>query len=831
MREVIAVSRFAKPFIASSILAIVAGFASPLTTIAAPAAAANGSDAKAIVKIEVFPPDVNLSTKRDSQRYLVMVTRADGVTQDVTNEAKVSIADKTFARVDQQTLYPVADGTTTLDVTYGTQKLQVPVVVKDAAADRPVSFHLDVMPVFMRSGCNTGSCHGAARGKDGFMLSLFGYDPKGDHMRITHELGNRRINLGMPAESLLLEKNDGSVPHTGGKRFDRTSAYYQVILEWLNNGAPLDEGEVVKVVRVDLYPKIAVLEGSGTTQQMIARAVYADGTDRDITNLAVFLTNNDNSAPINENGLVTAANRGEAFVMARFDTHTVGSQLLVLPKDVKYTEPAAKPANYIDDLVGAKLKKLRIIPSELCTDEVFLRRVTLDITGLLPTEEEFAAFSNDKDPSKRTKLVDRLLERKEFAEIWAMKWAEVLKVRTNQNVVSTKAAVAYADWLTAQISDNVPLDKMVRDLLSTSGSAFKSPAVNYYQVEQDLLKTAENTAQVFFGIRTQCAQCHNHPFDRWTMDDYYSFAAFFAQVGRKPTEDYRDIVIYNRAGGETSNPVTKKQMTPKFLGGVVPEIKPGEDRRVVLANWLTSTDNKFFAPNVANRIWDHFFGLGIVDPVDDIRVSNPATNPELLQALGDKLVEYKYDFKRLVRDICLSNTYQRSGTVNESNAGDGKNFSHSTVRRVRAESLLDIITQATETKEKFQRLPLGARAVQIADGSTSNYFLDTFGRSNRLTVCADDVKTDPSLSQSLHLLNGPTIESKISNGGSIDRWLKAGKTPSEIIDTIFIRCLTRKPTAEEKAKLLAIMPEKNPQKELTDVYWAVLNSREFVFNH
>jgi len=333
------------------------------------------------------------------------------------------------------------------------------------------------------------------------------------------------------------------------------------------------------------------------------------------------------------------------------------------------------------------------------------------------------------------------------------------------------------------------------------------------------------------GIRTQCAQCHNHPFDRWTMDDYYSFAAFFAQVGRKPTEDYRDIVIYNRAGGETSNPVTKKVMKPKFLGGVEPEIKPGEDRRVALAKWLTSTENEFFAPNVANRIWDHFFGLGIVDPVDDIRVSNPATNPELLKALGAKLVEYKYDFKRLVRDICLSNTYQRSGTLNESNAGDGKNFSHSTVRRVRAESLLDIITQATETKDKFQRLPLGARAVQIADGATSSYFLDTFGRSNRLTVCADDVKTDPSLSQSLHLLNGPTIEGKITSGGSIARWLKEGKTPAQIIETIFIRCLTRKPTADEMKKLLAIMPEKNPQKELADVYWAVLNSREFVFNH
>ncbi len=809
------------------------GFAATAQAAPSPVGEAKPVDAKAIVKVEFFPPDVNLNTRVDRQRYVVLATRADGVTLDVTKDAQVTAADAKLARIEQHTVYPTADGATKLNVSYGAFKSEIPLVVKDATVDRPVSFHLDVMPVFMRSGCNTGSCHGAARGKDGFMLSLFGYDPKGDHMRITHELGNRRINLAMPEESLLMEKNDGSVPHTGGKRFDRSSEYYKTLLDWLKNGAPLDATEVPKVVRLELYPPVAVLEGAGATQQMVARAVYADGTDRDVTNLAVFLTNNDNSAPINEAGLVTASNRGEAFVMARYDTHTIGSQLLVLPKDLKYTAPESKPVNYIDELVDTKLKKLRIIPSELCSDEVFLRRVTLDITGLLPTEEEFATFMNDKDVQKRAKLVDRLLERKEFAEIWAMKWAEILMVRTKQNQVSTKAALAYADWLTAQISNNVPLDEMVQDLLSSSGSAFNTPAVNYYQVENDLLKTAENTAQVFFGIRTQCAQCHNHPFDRWTMDDYYSFAAFFAQVGRKQTEDYRDIVIYNRAGGETSNPVTKQRMAPKFLGGAVPEIKPGEDRRAILAKWLTAGDNPFFGLNIANRVWDHFFGMGIIEPVDDIRISNPATNPELLKAMGTKLVEYKYDFRKLVRDICNSNAYQRAGTHNESNATDEKNFSHSTVRRVRAESLLDIITQVTETKDKFQRLPVGGRAVQIADGNTSSYFLDTFGRSPRLTVCAADVKADPSLSQSLHLLNGPTVEGKIAQGGLIQRWIKEGLTSQQIIEKIYVRALTRKPTSEETAKLVALVPAEKPEqaKVYNDIFWAVLNSREFVFNH
>ena len=805
-----------------------------LTADAAPSPVdAKPADPKAMVKVEVFPPDINLNTRRDRQRFVVLATRADGVTLDVTKEASATLADGKLARLDQQTVYPTADGSTTLNVAYGQFKSQVPVVVKDAAADRPISFHLDVMPVFMRSGCNTGSCHGAARGKDGFMLSLFGYDPKGDHMRITHENGNRRINLAVPEESLLLEKNDGAVPHTGGKRFDRTSEYYLTLLEWLKNGAPLDATEVPKVVKLELFPPAVVLEGSGATQQMIARAVYADGSDRDVTHLAVFLSNNDNSAPINEAGLVTASNRGEAFVMARYDTHTIGSQALVLPKDLKYSKPESKPVNYIDELVDAKLNKLRIIPSELCSDEIFLRRVTLDVAGVLPTEEEYQSFINDKDANKRAKLIDKLLERKEFSEIWAMKWAEILMVRTQQNQVSTKAALAYSDWLTKQIADNVPLDKMVQDLLASSGSAFSTPAVNFYQVERDLLKTAENTAQVFFGIRTQCAQCHNHPFDRWTMDDYYSFAAFFAQVGRKQTEDYRDIVVYNRAGGETSNPVTKQRAAPKFLGGVAPEIKPGEDRRAILAKWLTSGDNPYFATNIANRVWDHFFGMGIIEPVDDVRISNPATNPQLLEAMGKKLVEYKYDLRGLVRDVCNSSTYQRAGTRNESNATDDKNFSHSNVRRVRAESLLDIITQVTETKDKFQRLPLGARAVQIADGNTSSYFLDTFGRSPRLTVCAADVKTDPSLSQSLHLLNGPTVEGKIAQGGLINRWLKESLTPQQIIEKIYIRALTRKPTAEETAKLVALMPAEKPEqaKVLNDIFWAVLNSREFVFNH
>jgi hypothetical protein len=780
--------------------------------------------------IAVYPPEVHLNTKADLQRYIVVASRSDGVTLDVTALAQAKLANGTFAKLDKNVVLPLADGQTTLDIEYQGFKSSTPVTVKDAAAERGISFKLDVMPVFMRAGCNTGSCHGAARGKDGFMLSLFGYDPDGDHRRITREIGFRRINLAVPKDSLLVEKSIGTVPHTGGKRFEADSEYNQTLLRWLEAGAPADTAEPAKIVGVDLYPPAAVVEGPDGQQQFIVRARYADGTDRDVTSLAVFLTSNDNSAPIDLSGLVKAAARGEAFVMARYETYTVGSQVLVMPKDVMYTPPAIT-GNYVDELVGAKLKKLRILPSDLCTDEEFLRRATIDITGTLPTEEEYAAFMADPAADKRAKLVNALLERKEFAEIWAMKWSELLMVKSS-NQVSYKSMYLYSTWLTDKIASNTPLNQTVTELLSASGGTFKEPATNFYQIERDTLKTAENVAQVFMGIRTQCAQCHNHPFDRWTQNDYYSFAAFFSQIGRKEAEDYRETVIFNSGGGEVTHPLTKKAMKPKFLGGIEPELKPGEDRREALAKWISSTDNPFFATSVANRVWAHFFGKGIVDPVDDIRVSNPASNPELFKALGDKLVSYNYDFKQLVRDICNSQAYQRSATRNTTNETDERNFAHGNVRRIPAEQLLDCICQVTGTQEKFRGLPLGARAVQVADGRTSNYFLTTFGRSDRETVCACEAKTEPTLSQALHMLNGQTIGGKIAQGGLVAKWLKEGKSPPQVIENIYIRALSRKPTPDEVTRLMTVVTESpNAEAGLTDVYWAVLNSREFLFNH
>lgn len=783
-----------------------------------------------LTSLEVYPPDINLETARDRQSFVVQAWFADGLSRDVTDEAKVSLANPALAKLERNILYPASDGATEMTVEWGGKSVKLPVNVTQAKIDRPISFKLDVMPIFMRSGCNVGSCHGAARGKDGFRLSLFGFDPDGDHYRLTREINGRRINLAIPAEGLLMEKASGKVPHTGGQRIKEGDEYWKDLIRWHEAGAPLDPPSVARPVSMEVYPKRAVLDGKGATQRLVVRAKYSDGTDRDVTNLALFLSNNDNSAPVSKDGLVTAQNRGEAFVMARFATFTIGSPFVVLPKGIRFEFPNVPENNYIDTFVHKKLKDLRIAPSELCTDESYIRRVYLDVVGMLPAPEEYEKFMKNPAANKREQLVDELLGRKEFAELWVMKWAELLQIKSS-NQVSYKATLLYYNWLQDKISRNVPVNEWVQELLGANGGTFKNPATNYYQNETDILKVSENVAQVFMGMRIQCSQCHNHPFDRWTMNDYYGFAAFFTQIGRKGTDDPREIVVFNSGGGEIANPVTKQQMKPKFLGGAEPDVT-GKDRRVVMAQWLASPDNPYFATNLANIVWAHFFGQGIINEVDDVRVSNPPSNGPLLEALGKKFTEYKYDFKKLVRDICTSRTYQLSTIPNASNEGDTRNFAHQSVRRIRAETMLDVISQATETKNKFPGLPVGARAVQIVDGNVSTYFLTTFGRATRESVCSCEVKLEPTLSQSLHMLNGDATTNRIRQGALIAKRIGEKKTPEQIIEELYLRTLVRRPSGDEMAKLqAALKDEPDKPKGLEDVFWALMNTREFVFNH
>ncbi|MFP6768539.1 MAG: DUF1549 domain-containing protein, partial [Planctomycetaceae bacterium] len=718
-----------------------------------------------LTSVIVYPTSVKLTTKRDRQALIVQASFANGLTRDVTGEAKFALADAKSASLAGSVLTPKADGKSELTVTFGGKVVKVPVEVEKAGEDRPISFRLDVMPVFMKANCNTGSCHGAASGKDGFRLSLFGFDPAGDHYRLTRELPGRRINLAVPSSSLMMEKIVGIVPHTGGSQLEADSEMYATLDRWLTAGAPNDPGAVPMVSKLELYPKEAVLDGEGATQKLNVLAHYVDGTTRDVTPLAVFLTSNATSAEIEQSGTVTAHARGEAFVMARFETHTTGSRFIVLPKGLNYTDPKTAEVNYVDTLIHQKLRKLRIVPSELCNDEIFLRRAYLDVTGVLPTGEEYWRFMRKtpaaetflagkvkaqaealkaeaekktaaetaakalpaaetalaaaqkqataaKDEAakkaaavvlktatdakvavekaaadaakaaevalsarqaadaelalaksgveysklngqvKRERLIDELLNRKEFVEMWVMKWAELLTIRTT-NAVSYKPMLRYYNWLNERIANNVSIDVMCQELLGANAGTFANAATNYYQNETNTLKVSENVAQVFMGMRIQCAQCHNHPFDRWTMDDYYSFAAFFAQIGRKRGEDPREIIIFNSGSGEVRHLVGGRVMKPKFLGGEAPDTA-GKDRRVMVAKWLASDQNPYFARNLANIVWAHFMGKGIINEVDDVRVSNPPVNEALLTQLAKKFSGYKYDFKKLVRDICVS---------------------------------------------------------------------------------------------------------------------------------------------------------------------------------
>ncbi len=509
--------------------------------------------------LAVYPDSIRLTCATDSQTFVAQLTLEDGTTRDVTDNVSVEVRDPQMVRVDGNNLIPMSDGSTEVHFGFEGQQVSVPVTVEQAGVTPPTSFKLDVMPIFMKAGCNSGNCHGAASGKDGFRLSLFGFDPDGDYFRLTREMAGRRINLAIPESSLLIEKSIGKVAHTGGDRIKDGDQYYQTLVKWIRSGAVADPGPVATVEKLEVLPPGGVLNGTDSTQKLTVRAIYSDGSDRDVTSLAYFLCSNDNSAVVDQTGIVTAKNRGEAFVMARFSTHTVGVPFIVLPKDLQFQWKDVAEKNYVDTLVDQKLKKLRVQPSEICSDEVFVRRIYLDMCGTVPTPEEVLAFCADTDADKRAKLIDQLMERPEFVAMWVMKWSELLTIRSSQ-LVSYKAALLYYNWLQQQIAGNVRLDEMIKALLGSTGGTFANPTTNYYQNEQDSLKIAENVAQVFLGMRIQCAQCHNHPFDRWTMNDYYGFAAFFAQIGRKRGEDPRETIVFNSGGGEVQHLVTKQNV-------------------------------------------------------------------------------------------------------------------------------------------------------------------------------------------------------------------------------------------------------------------------------
>ena len=729
--------------------------------------------------------------------------------------------------------------------------LLAPGVPSTARADErspapAISFRRDVMPVFFRAGCNVGGCHGAASGKDGFRLSLFGYDPAGDYFRLTEQVVGRRVDLAEPPRSLLLLKATGKVPHTGGRLFAEDDPLYRTLLAWVEGGAGDDADDVPEAVAIELSPTRMTFDGQLNDRATAVTARYSDGSSRDVTRLARFSSNNPTTATIDDDGHVRAGRRGDCFVFARFSRFTVGSEVIVLPPP-SGTKPATlSPRNYVDERVFARLAKLHLEPSALCTDEQFLRRASLDLIGLPPTVPEYRRFLADPAPDRRARLVDALLARDEFADVWTAKWGEALKilgVGYTPHASDEKAAEAYLDWIRSQMASNTPLDRFVRDQLTARGSNLTDGPVNLFtslpqSVNFSPKDFAQDFAQLFTGIRIQCAECHNHPFDRWTMDDYYGLVSCFAGVTRKPGSEPREFFIYNDPKAPPARHLLDDRPVPARVLGGEQAIPAGQDPRVALADWLTARDNPHFARNLANRIWAHFFARGIIEPVDDLRVSNPPSNGELLDSLSAHLIAYDFDMRRLIRDICTSHTYQASAAPNATNADDDRQFSRANLRRLRADVLLDALSQVTGAESRFDNFPIGTRAVQFYPRigspvpSAGSYFLQTFGRSSRATVCASETRSEPTLSQALHLIGGDAINAKLAEGKLIPGLIARGLAPPAILEELYIAALCRQPTEAEARSMLGLIEGHAADRAAyDDILWGLLTSSEFQFNH
>jgi hypothetical protein len=692
------------------------------------------------------------------------------------------------------------------------------------------------------------------------MLSLFGYDPVGDYRRSVEELPGRRINAAMPSESLLLLKATASVPHTGGKLFDTESKLYKTLLAWIEAGAPDDpsptgnpsssgnSGAVPEVTGISLSKSSLVFDQPDEKTDLQVTATYSDGTTRDVTELSRFFSNNPSVANIDAQGTVSAKGFGDTNVFGRYSRFTVGAEAIVLPPSEGFTWENPPENNFIDRLVFERLEKLRIAPSELCDDETFLRRVTLDLVGRPPTPQEYAEFVADAGTDKRARKIDALLATDDFADYQAALWAEQLRViggnySTGATVI--KAADRFSNWIREQIRKDRPLNEFVAEMTSASGPNIANGPVNLYtmlvhkpQVDPKML--AADFSQVFLGVQIQCAECHNHPFDRWTMDDYYGFVSFFTGVRRKAGVEPREKrIFWDVKSNPAVSPVDGRARPAKTLGAVEPVAGQG-DPRGALAQWLTSPENSIFAKNMANRTWAHFLGRGVVEPIDDMRVSNPPSNAPLLDGLAQRLVDLRFDLRSFVRDICNSRVYQLSAQPTASNAKDTRQFSHAKLRRLRADVLLDSIVAVTGVPRNLPGWPAGTRAVHYyprVSGDTEgphpgDPFFETFGRSSRGTVCACETKRDPTLSQTMHLVVGDTIRDRLGNAGILKQLLEKHQEPERVIEGLFITTLTRKPTAQEldEFKQLVAGNETNPEI-YEDIFWGLLNSTEFLFNH
>jgi len=787
--------------------------------------------------IMVHPTTLDLHHVRHLHSLQMLGATPDGYTLDLRPQARFTSGDLRVATIDERGwVRPVGSGQTKVTVTVAGQTRTVAVKVQLPPVEPPYSFRHEVMPVLSRAGCNMGACHGYSLGKNGFKLSLRGSDPEPDYIAITRDSSGRRLNFQAPAESLLVAKPRGDVPHEGGVRFDRLSLSNEILTNWIKQGAPGDLGDMARVTGVRLVPDKLVLR-PGQEHRLQLLATYSDGTTRDVTRLGVFTVNNNRFADVDDEGLVSAGDAGETAIVARFERTFAATSVLVLNPSPKFVPTPVPQDHIIDRHVVEKLNRLKITPSPLAGDEVFLRRVFLDLIGLQPTPTEIRAFLADRDPNKRAKVVEALFERPEFVDQWSLKWGDLLQ--NSRTSASPASVYLFREFIRGAVASNLPLDEFARRLLTARGGSQDDPASVYFALSKDTNDTVERVTQVFCGVRMLCARCHPHPLENWTQADYYGLASFFNQAstrpdGRFPGVQNAKLVQLNLAAGSATNPRTARPQAPRFLGGEEPKLSAGLDRREAYARWLTSPKNPFFARGLVNRTWSYFFHRGIVEPVDDVRSTNPPINPALLDALTQDFIEHRFDVRHLMRRIVTSATYQRSSVPTDSNRGDEQNFSHAIPRRVPAEALLDSLVQATGVAENFGGVPAGFRAAQLPDGNVENALLKLFGKPQRMEACECERDGGSNMLQALHLINSKSILGRVQNPAARPALLLRQKiSDKELATELYLWALARHPNEAELAVAVEFLQSASDRRAeaAQDLMWALLNSRDFLMTH
>jgi len=788
------------------------------------------------IRLQIEPRTLRLAAPRQGTQLQISIP-GGSEPRDVTSSVRYFVSPPGVVEVSPTGwVSGLKDGDAAVRVRYvagrSVAEATIPVTVRGVSANVPVSFANDVVPALTLAGCNQGACHGAAPGRGGLKLSLLGDDPERDFQALLREAGGRRVNRAEPGASLLLRKPAMQLPHAGGLRLRTGSSGYRLLAQWLAEGAPGPTWGERRVASLLVTPPSRLLR-PGEQQQVRVLARYSDGSTADVTTSARYNTNDDSVAGVDGPGLVRAAGPGATAIMIRYQGEVAVARVSVPFTQVARAAPRAGDG-FVDRWVSREWDRLGLLPSRTCTDGEFIRRASLDATGTLPSPERVASFAADPDPLKRAKLVDELLERPEWVDYWSLYLGDLL--RNNRTLVGEKGMWAFRAWLREGLRSDRSLNEMIRQMIDVRGSTYRNPASNYYSVVRTPEELAETTSQVFLGVRLQCAKCHDHPFERWKQADYYGFAAYFARVKYKGFSDIGsfggDQLVLTADTGEVQHPKSLQPMQPKPLLGDAPTVEGGR-RLSALAGWLAAPENPFVARNFVNRIWARLMGRGFIEPVDDVRSSNPPTHPELLDALSSDFVAHKFSLKHLMRRILTARAYQLSSAPTRQNVRDERFYSRYYVRRLPAEPLLDAICSVTGVPESFVGLPAGTRAISLPDSTVGSYFLETFGRAPRLVACECERDAGANLAQVLHLANSDFIQNKLTHqNGRLASLLAAGKSDAEIADAFYTLAFGRPPSADERATAIKCVAQAASRKEgLEDLVWTLLNSREFLLNH